>query len=192
LPRLRHPSSGQILFDKTDVSEINLRDLRDCISYSSQAPQIFKGTISQHIRYGNANSSDEDVVNAARLADAHNFITKMRGSYGAKLNEEGLNLSGGQKQRLDLARALIKKAPILILDEPTSSLDFEAQKKFYSTVYSLNKNIDVTIIIVSHDLRGIADADKIVVLNDGKIEAEGTHETLLLESPWYKKAWGGI
>ena len=189
LPRLRTPTSGYIHIDDIDIKDYTLKSLRKLISYAPQFPQIFYGTVRQHILYGKIDASDEEVQKAAHLSGAEDFINSLPQKYDTFLGEDAVKLSGGQRQRLDLARALVKKAPILILDEPTSNLDAESEDVFKKVIAKIQKETNTTIIIVAHGLASISDADKIVVLNKGEVESCGSHIELLNENGWYSKAW---
>jgi len=189
LPRLRTPTSGYIHIDDIDIKDYTLKSLRKLISYAPQFPQIFYGTVRQHILYGKIDASDEEVQKAAHLSGAEDFINSLPQKYDTLLGKDAVKLSGGQRQRLDLARALVKKAPILILDEPTSNLDAESEDVFKKVIAKIQKETNTTIIIVAHGLASISDADKIVVLNKGEVESCGSHIELLNENGWYSKAW---
>ena len=189
LPRLRHPSSGTVSIDRLDVQKYTLKTLRGSISYTPQSPQIFNGTIRDHILYGKLDATEEEIREAARLAGAEGFINKLPNGFDTVIGEDAVKLSGGQKQRLDLARALVRKASILILDEPTSNLDAESEELFRQVLHGIRKETDTTIIIVSHRLASIFDADNIIVLNQGMVEASGLHSELLSQNGWYNKAW---
>ena len=123
------------------------------------------------------------------MAGADDFIREMPKQYETILSDDGINLSGGQKQRLDIARAITTKAPILILDEPTSNLDVKSRVRFEKSLDDIRSKTNITIIIISHDLRSIINADKIIVLNNGEVESFGTHKDLLLHGGWYAQAW---
>jgi ABC-type multidrug transport system fused ATPase/permease subunit len=189
LPRLRTPVEGLIQIDDVDIKEYSLKSLRDAISYVPQFPQIFNGTVRNHILYGKMNATNEEVQKAACLAGAEDFINKLPQGFDTVLSDDAINISGGQRQRLDLARALLKGAPILILDEPTSNLDAESESVFKKTLAKIQKDTNTTIIIIVHKLSSIVDADKIIVLNQGAIDSIGAHSELLYHDGWYKKAW---
>ena len=189
LPRLRLPTKGLIYIDNKNYTKYKLKSIRKMISYVPQEPQMFNGTVRSHILYGKADASNDEVVMAANLAGAEEFISKLPQGFDTNLGEDAVKLSGGQKQRLDLARALVRKAPILILDEPTSNLDAESEESFKRVLYTIRKDTNTMIIIVSHRLSSIVDADSIVVLNKGEIEAFGKHSELLSQDGWYAKAW---
>jgi len=187
LPRLRIPTKGLIKIDDINIEKYTLKSLRKLISYAPQSPQIFDGTVKNHILYGKANATEEEVQEAVCLAGAEDFIGKLPLGLDTILGEDAIKLSGGQRQRLDLARTLIRKAPILILDEPTSNLDVESEQLFNQALYRIRKETNTTIIIVSHRLSSVSDADHIVVLNQGKVESSGTHLELLSQNGWYAK-----
>lgn len=186
---LRNVDSGQIMLDDKPVDSYSLKSLRRFISYAAQTPQIFYGTIANHIRYGKVDATDEDIRVAANLAGADEFIETLENGYETFLTEDAINLSGGQRQRLDLARSLINKAPVLMLDEPSSNLDAESEEIFNKTLQRICEETDITVIIVSHRLANIASADQIIVLNQGVIEDKGCHAELMSRQGWYAKAW---
>jgi ABC-type multidrug transport system fused ATPase/permease subunit len=186
IPLLRQPTDGMIELDGIRLSEYNIKDLRALIAYSPQDPQIFRGTIAHHIRYGKEDASSEDIILAAKLAGIHDFIQSLPDKYDTHLHGAVNTLSGGQRQRLDLARALIKRSNVLILDEPTSSLDKKTEKDFYKTIYNLHSTTDMTIIIITHQLSSVIDCDKILILDNGSIDSFGTHDELIKSSQWYR------
>jgi ABC-type multidrug transport system fused ATPase/permease subunit len=189
LPRLRVPTSGKILIDDINIEDFKLKDLRQLISYVPQSPQIFDGTIEEHIMYGNSDVTSENILDSVKLSGAESFINQLPQKFNTILGEDAVRLSGGQRQRLDIARALARKAPIIILDEPTSNLDVESEKAFNKILHGIRKNTDTTIIIISHRLSSIVDSDKIIVINKGLIESTGAHIDLLKKKGWYSKAW---
>ncbi len=189
LPRLRLPEKGGIQINGLNIEKYTLKSLRKAISYSPQSPQIFDGTVKNHILYGKTNATDDEIIEAARLSGAEEFINQLPQGFDTVLGEDAVKLSGGQRQRLDLARALVKKAPILILDEPTSNLDAESEEMFKQVISKIHKDRGATIIIVAHRLAGITGADNIIVLNKGIVEASGTHLELLSKNGWYSRAW---
>jgi ABC-type multidrug transport system fused ATPase/permease subunit len=189
LPRLRLPTEGRIEIDGENVEKYKLKTLRQLISYVPQSPQIFDGTIKNHILYGKVDATDKELQEAAHLAGAKKFIDLLPLGFETLLGEDAIKLSGGQRQRLDLARALVSKAEILILDEPTSNLDAESEELFKQVLTRIHKETNITIIIVVHRLASIIDADQIVVLNQGTVEDIGEHAELLKKKGWYSKAW---
>jgi ABC-type multidrug transport system fused ATPase/permease subunit len=189
LPRLREPTSGRITVGGVPLNDFTRSSLRAHIAYVPQAPQMFDVTMAEHIRYGRADASDEEVRQAARLAGAAPFIEALPDGYDTALVEAGGRLSGGQRQRLDLARAFVRRASVVILDEPTSQLDADAERAFRDALGRLRTAKDTTIIVVAHRLSTIRDADQIVVMRDGRVEATGRHDEILETSPWYRNAW---
>jgi ABC-type multidrug transport system fused ATPase/permease subunit len=190
LPRLRTPSSGEILFDGIPQKEFSVTSLRKAISFVPQTPQIFNVTVSEHIRFGLPTASDEDVRWAARVAQADEFIQKMPEGYDTVLGESGIRLSGGQRQRLDLARALVRRAPILVLDEPTSNLDPNSEAKFLIALEVVRSETPTTLVIIAHRLSTVRMADQIAVMEDGVVTSIGTHDTLMESDGWYGRAFG--
>ncbi|MEE2932216.1 MAG: ABC transporter ATP-binding protein [Pseudomonadota bacterium] len=189
IPRLREPCSGDIFFDSTPYRDFDLQSLRHGISYVPQNPIVFNVSVKEQISYGSAESITGDIESAAKAAGAHDFISRLPNGYDTLIGERGVLLSGGQLQRLDLARALYRETPILILDEPTSNLDAEAETAFRHTLQSLRDQRKITIIVVAHRLATISDADQIVVLNNGNVENIGTHQDILQHNKWYRDAY---
>ena len=189
LPRFREPSAGRILFDDTPVDEFDLDSLRAGIAYAPQISQIFNMTVAEHIRYGRADASEAEIREAARLAVAADFIEALAQGFKTPLGEDGVRLSGGQRQRLDLARALVRRAPILVLDEPTSQLDAEAEAAFREALARIRRETGVTLIVVAHRLSTVMGADRIAVIQDGRLVAVGRHEELLARGGWYTEAF---
>jgi ABC-type multidrug transport system fused ATPase/permease subunit len=189
LPCLRTPSEGRITFDGVCSTEFSVKSLRRNIAFVPQSPQVFNESAVQHIRYGNAHASDEDIREAARLAGAAEFIDKLPEGYDTILGEDGVRLSGGQRQRLDLARALARKGDILILDEPASGLDADAEEKFRTALTRIRQETGITVVIIAHGFSTVVDADQIIVLQQGKAIASGNHESLMRESGWYTQAF---
>ena len=182
--RLYDYNKGQILIDGKDIAKIDTDSLFEKISIVFQDVGLFNTSIMENIRVGNKNATDEEVKEAARLANCTDFIEALPESWNTFVGENGSRLSGGERQRLSIARAFLKNAPIIILDEISASLDVENEMKIQE---SLNKLIkDKTVIIISHRLKSVENADKIIVMNAGKIEAEGKHSELLQKSELYK------
>jgi len=189
LPRLRMPQSGRITIDDVPLEEFSVESLRKGISFAPQAPQIFDCTVAQHIRYGRADATESQINQAANLAGAASFIAALPNGYETRLGPAAVQLSGGQKQRIDLARVLASDAPLMIFDEPTSNLDNESESVFRHALRTLRQANDKTVVVIAHRLRLVDWADQIVVLNDGRIEAAGTHSEVYAASSWYRGAY---
>jgi ABC-type multidrug transport system fused ATPase/permease subunit len=189
LPRLRDPSAGRVTLDGVPVADFALASLRQGIAYAPQSPQLFDVTVEEHIRYGKAGAGHAEIEEAARLADAHDFIVRLPKGYDTPIGESGGQLSGGQRQRLDLARALLRKAPILILDEPTSQLDAESEQRFRDALARIRAQTRTTIIVVAHRLSTVMIADKIVVMDNGRVIETGSHAELIARGGWYAEAY---
>jgi ABC-type multidrug transport system fused ATPase/permease subunit len=189
LPRLREPTAGQILLDGVPLTEFSIDDLRGAIAFVPQMPLILNTSALEHIRYGRPSASMEEVVEAARGAGADGFIEALPAGYHTPLGEGGIELSGGQRQRLDLARALLRRAAVLILDEPTSHLDADSERLFRETLLALRGRGEITIIVIGHHLGTVTEADQIVVLIDGRVSECGRHEALLRANGWYARAF---
>lgn len=189
LPKLRVPMSGKIKIDGLELNDIAIKNLREHISFVSQDPYIFSGKIRDNIVYGTSNNNEQDMLAASRLAGAEEFINKLPEKFDTQLGERGVTLSGGQRQRLCLARALLRKSPILILDEPTSSLDTESIGNIGSSLLEICREKNTTIILISHGFSTITLADHIIVLEDGQVQSEGNHDSLMNAGGWYANAY---
>lgn len=187
ISRFYDPDKGVVLFGDKNEKEINSEDLMKNISVVFQDVYLFRDTIKNNIGFGKENATDEEIVNAAKKANAHQFIMKLPKGYDTIVGEGGSTLSGGEKQRVSIARALLKNAPVIFLDEATASLDPENELEVQSAINRLIKGR--TIVIIAHKLKTIKNADNIVVLNDGRIEEKGTHEQLLDKKGLYNKLW---
>lgn len=170
--------AGRILIDGQDIAYVSKRSLRQSIAYVSQQPYLFEGTIADNIRYGRPDATDEEIIEAARLANADEFIRQQPQGYGTEIGENGANLSGGQRQRLSIARAIVRNASILLLDEATSALDNESEKRVQQALEHVMQGR--TTIVIAHRLSTIVNADHIVVMEAGRVVEEGVHETLLI------------
>jgi ABC-type multidrug transport system fused ATPase/permease subunit len=177
IPRFYDPTAGRILIDGADVRDYKVKGLRDQIGFVLQDTVLFRGTIRENIAYGRPDATETEIVESAKLANAHEFIDKMPQGYDTPVGERGLTLSGGQRQRIGIARALIRDSPILILDEPTAALDSESEKLVMDGLERLMKGR--TVITIAHRLSTIRDAHKIIVLKDGVVAEQGTHAELL-------------
>jgi ABC-type multidrug transport system fused ATPase/permease subunit len=185
LPRFYDPQEGRVLLDGHDVADLTLASLRAQVSVVLQEPLLFSGSIEDNIRYGRLGTSTEDVVRAARAANAHDFIERLPKGYATELGERGAQLSGGERQRISVARAFLKDAPILILDEPTSSVDSQTEAVILEALDRLSEGR--TTFMVAHRLSTIRDADLILVVNHGEIVEQGRHEQLLARGGLYKQ-----
>ena len=184
ISRLYDYDEGQILIDGKDIKEISTESLFDKVSIVFQDVVLFNQSVMENIRLGKQDASDEEVKRAAKLANCTDFIEKMDKGFDTVIGENGAELSGGERQRLSIARAFLKDAPILILDEITASLDVDNEKKIQESLSNLIK--DKTVVIISHRMKSIENADKIVVLENGRVESQGNHEELLQKSKVYK------
>ena len=184
IPRFYDVTSGRVTVDKRDVRSIDLSTLRSGMGIVPQDTILFSGTIKDNIRWGKEDATDEEIIEAARVAQAHEFIMSFPEGYNTQLGQRGVNLSGGQKQRIAIARAIIKKPPILILDDSTSAVDVVTEQRIQKALKEFITGS--TIFIIAQRISSVMDADKILVLNEGRIEAEGTHEELLKSSPIYQ------
>jgi len=187
IPRFYNLSSGNIFIDNQNIKKIRLSSLRKNISIVSQDTILFDDTIKNNIAYGNINATDEQIIEAAKFAEIDQFINSLENKYNTTVGENGVKLSGGQKQRISIARAILKKSPIILLDEATSSLDSEAEEKISHALDNLTRN--KTTLIISHKLSSIINCDKIYVINNGKIIGEGSHSELLKKSIAYKNLY---
>jgi ATP-binding cassette subfamily B protein/subfamily B ATP-binding cassette protein MsbA len=185
IPRFFEPTAGRVLVDGVEVSRYALGSLRERIALVPQQPVLFSGTIADNIRYGRLDASDGEVVAAARAAHVHDFVAALPEGYDTPVLERGATLSGGERQRIGIARALLKDAPILILDEPTSAVDAISEGAIFDSLRRLRASH--TTIVIAHRLSTIRDATRILVLDGGRVVAQGTHEELLRTSPLYRR-----
>jgi subfamily B ATP-binding cassette protein MsbA len=177
IPRFYDPSAGKVLVDGIDVRDYRLQSLRNQIGYVLQETVLFRGTVRDNIAYGRVGATDEEIVEAAKLANADEFISRMPNGYQSFVGDRGDTLSGGQRQRIGIARAIIRNNPILILDEPTAALDTESERLVIEALERLMKGR--TVLTIAHRLSTIRDADKIIVLKGGVVAEQGTHDQLL-------------
>ena len=177
IPRFYEVTEGRILIDNTDIREISLRSLRSHIGIVQQDVYLFAGTVAENIRYGKVDASMDEIVHAAKQANAHDFIMRLPDGYDTDIGQRGVKLSGGQKQRVSIARVFLKDPPILILDEATSSLDNESERAVQESLERLTNNR--TTIVIAHRLSTIKNAQRIIVLTDDGINEQGTHDALL-------------
>ena len=183
LPRFYDVTEGRILLDGKDIRDVKLKDLRDEIGIVQQDVYLFAGTIIDNIRYGRPDATDEEVIRAAKAANAHEFIMELADGYDTDIGQRGVKLSGGQKQRLSIARVFLKNPPILIFDEATSALDNESEKVVQKSLELLAK--DRTTFVIAHRLSTIRNAKRILVLTENGIAEEGTHKELLAKGGIY-------
>jgi subfamily B ATP-binding cassette protein MsbA len=177
IPRFYDADSGSIKIDGVDIRDYKLHGLRSHIGFVLQDTVLFRGSVRDNIAYGHPGATEDEIVRAAKLANADEFITRMPHGYDSPVGERGLTLSGGQRQRIGIARAIIRNNPILILDEPTASLDTGSEELVIEALERLMKGR--TVITIAHRLSTIRDAAKIIALKDGVVVEEGTHEQLL-------------
>ena len=187
IPRFYDTTEGEVLFKGRDVRKLSQSFLHEEIGIVPQKSVLFTGTISENIKWGKEDATDEDVIEALKAAQAYDFVSKMKDNINSVIYEGGKNFSGGQRQRLAIARALVKKPTLIILDDSLSALDYETDKKLRK---SLRENLkDTTTIIISQRISSIISADKILVLDDGKCMGIGTHEELLKNCPTYREIY---
>ena len=183
IPRFYDPDSGLIKVDGEDIRNVKVKSLREHISIVPQEVHLFGTSISENIRYGKLDATDEEIIQAAKDANAHEFISQIPEGYDALIGEKGVKLSGGQRQRLAIARAILKNPAILLLDEATSSLDSESEAQVQEALYRLMENR--TTFVIAHRLSTIQNADRILVLDEGDIAEDGTHHELLSKGGLY-------
>ena len=177
IPRFYDPNAGEILVDGVDIRDLALASLRGQISLVSQDIFLFNGTVGENIVYGSPGASEEEILAASKAANAHEFIEALEQGYDTRIGERGVKLSGGQKQRISIARAILKDAPILILDEATSAVDTQTERLIQESLNLLKAN--KTAVVIAHRLSTIQDADEIIVLREGEVLEQGTHEELM-------------
>jgi len=187
LLRFYDPSSGQISLDGDDIKNLRVKSLRSAISLVTQTITLFPGTVMQNISYGKKGATEDEIVEAARIAEAHDFVTSLPDGYETQIGEGGHKLSGGQRQRLSIARAVLKDAPILVLDEATSSVDNETEEALQKSLAVISK--DRTTIVIAHRLSTIRHSDSIMVLDEGKVVELGSHDELLDNNSQYARLW---
>jgi len=185
VPRFHDASSGEILVDGVNIKDYSLHSLREQISIVTQEPILFNDTIAGNIALGMDNAADADIEEAAKVANAHDFIMKKEKGYDTNIGDRGGKLSGGERQRMTIARAVLKNPPILILDEATSSLDTESERLVQDAINNLMNNR--TSLVIAHRLSTIRHADEIIVLQKGEIVERGTHDSLIAQNGFYKR-----
>lgn len=187
ISRLYNTNSGEILIDDKSIEQFNLHDLRDCIGVVPQDAFLFSDSIKNNIKFGKEDATDDEIKEAAKMAAVHHNIKGFAKQYDTVLGERGITLSGGQKQRVSIARALIKDAPVLLLDDCLSAVDTETEETILNNLKKFCK--DKTTIIVSHRVSSAKNADKIIILDDGKIVEQGTHNQLIAHNGYYKELY---
>ena len=185
IPRFYDPIKGKIYIDNQAIDEFSIKSLRKDISLVSQDITLFDDTIKNNIKYSKLDASDGEIFEAAKQSNCDEFIGKMANGYDTLIGENGVKLSGGEKQRLSIARAMLKKSKIILLDEATSSLDSETEEKIQKAINHLIKGR--TTIVIAHRLSTVINSNKIYVIENGKVIGEGKHEELLTSSDIYKK-----
>ena len=189
LVRLYEQEKGSIKLDSIDIREFSIKQIRDNISYISQNTFLFSGTIRENLLFGNSDVSDDDISQVCKICELEEYINSLPLKFNTRIEENGKNLSGGQKQRLAIARALLKKPEILIMDEATSNLDYVTERSIEKTINNFSKNM--TTIIIAHRLSTIKDCDKIFVLRNAQIVETGNHRDLLNQRGYYYQLWNG-
>ena len=184
IPRFYQPQLGNIKIDNQIINEVTIESLRNQISLVTQETTLFDDTILNNIKYANENASDQEVLEVSKLSNSHDFIEKLPEKYNTKIGENGVRLSGGEKQRISIARAMIKKSSIILLDEATSSLDSQTESKIQEALNTLTKN--KTTIVIAHRLSTILNSNNIYLIDSGKVIDSGKHENLLIKSSLYK------
>jgi len=184
IPRFYDKVSGDILIDGQSIYDVSLNSLRNNISLVNQDTTLFDDTIKNNIAYANLDATDDEIIEAAKLSHCNEFIDKLPNKFDTIIGENGTRLSGGEKQRLSIARAMLKKSKIILLDEATSSLDAETESKIQEAIKLLTK--DRTTLVIAHRLSTVMSSKTICVVDNGEIVAEGNHQELLQKSEIYK------
>jgi len=187
IPRLYDVTSGRILIDGYDIRDIDIKLLRSSISMVPQDTILFSGTIKENVCWGKEDAKDEEIINACKIAQAHDFIIRFPQGYDTEIGERGINLSGGQKQRIAIARAIIRKSPILILDDATSAIDFATEQRILRGLKEIMKNS--TTFIIAQRITTVMNADKIIILENGRLVGIGKHEELLKNNTLYQEIY---
>lgn len=185
IPRFHDTTSGEVLIDGVNIKKIAIKDLRNLMGIVTQDPILFNESVKANISLGNLSATSEGIIEAAKIANAHNFIMDKENGYETPVGDRGSKLSGGERQRITIARAVLKNPPILILDEATSSLDTESEKWVQDAINNLMK--DRTSVVIAHRLSTVRHADEIIVLHEGKIAERGKHEDLILQKGIYHR-----
>ena len=183
--RFYDPLGGEVLLDGVDLRTLNVRWLREQIGVVMQEPTLFQGTIKENIGYGRQGSSEAEIESAARVANAHNFISELPEGYETDVGSGGAQLSGGQRQRVAIARALLREPKVLIFDEATSALDNQNERELQTAIDHLLSGASFTSVVIAHRLSTVRHADKIIVIDGGRLVEEGTHDQLLAFQGYY-------
>jgi ABC-type multidrug transport system fused ATPase/permease subunit len=187
LLRLYEVSEGSVRIDGQNLSDVTQDSIWNMVGFVPQEPILFHRTLAENIRYGRRDATDEAVIDAARKAHCHEFITALQDGYNTYVGERGIKLSGGERQRVAIARAILKDAPILVLDEATSNLDSESEALIRDALEVLMRG--KTVVVIAHRLSTIMKMDRIVVVEDGRVVATGTHHELIQQQGLYRKLW---
>jgi ATP-binding cassette subfamily B protein len=190
LPRFYEPETGSVRIDGSDVRELRLKELRRSIGIVFEDTFLFSDTVRNNIAYGRVDATDEQIVRAARLAHAHEFICELSDGYDTVVGEQGFSLSGGQRQRIAIARAILMEPRILILDDATSSVDARMEEEIRQALREVMHGR--TTLIISHRLSTISLADQVVLVDEGRVAATGTHSNLLANSRRYREVLGQV
>ncbi len=187
LLRFHDVSAGKILIDGQNIADVTQQSLREKVALVPQEPILFHRTLKENILYGRRDAGNEEVIDAAKKAHCHEFIRRLPYGYETYVGERGIKLSGGERQRIAIARAILKNAPILVLDEATSSLDSESEAMIQDALEKLMKG--KTAIVIAHRLSTVMKMDRIIVISKGKVVTTGTHQSLIREKGIYKTLW---
>ena len=187
LPRFYDTTEGEILIDGVEIKQARIKDVRSIMGIVTQESILFNDTVYNNIAFGIENVTEQQVIEAAKIANAHQFISEMQNGYQTNIGDRGSKMSGGQRQRISIARAVLKNPPILILDEATSALDTESERLVQDALFKLMKNR--TSLVIAHRLSTIQHADEIIVMQQGEIIERGTHSVLLASNGTYKKLY---
>ncbi len=185
IPRFHDVTMGEILIDGINIKQYSLKSVRSQMGIVTQEPILFNDSIANNVSLGMDNASDEQIIHAAKIANAHNYIVSKENGYQTNIGDRGSKLSGGEKQRLTIARAVLKNPPILILDEATSSLDTESERLVQDAINKLMEHR--TSLVIAHRLSTVRHADEIIVLKNGQIAERGNHNELMLKGGLYKR-----
>ena len=187
IPRYYDVQEGEVLIDGINVKDLGIHDLRQLIGNVNQEAILFNDTFRNNISFGVEGATEEEIIHAAKIANAHDFIMQSDHGYDTNIGDRGGRLSGGQRQRISIARAILKDAPIVVLDEATAYADPENEEKMEAAIAELVK--DKTLVVIAHKLPAIMNADQICVVDHGKLVAAGKHQDLIQSCPEYQKLW---